>query len=187
MKNRRLLDSLSLSETLQLDFAGGLAAAGGGLYVALNHPEAIRNAVAPVSTVIALVVGFGIAAVGVQVAFMDQKFLRKINEIGRDPVAYITPFIFTVLTGTVTALSLVVLAATPETAAIWFFASVSTVASGFAVWTLLGLFYNVESLVSYVRLLQDAADVADGVTRLRGHDRSRGIEDDGRKADTEQG
>jgi hypothetical protein len=147
-----------LSEVLRLDFWLGLAAGGGAAAVAVIAPDAIIRSVAVASGLVGVIIGAVIAGVAVQAAFMDQTFLQKIRAIGRDPVRYLAPFMFTAVIGIFAMFGLILLSAlsakSPQV-----LLGISAGATGFfAVWTIASLLYCLTTLVQFMGLKMDALD-----------------------------
>ena len=82
-----------------------------------------------------------------QAAFFDRAFLRKLPAIGRDPVSYLAPFLFTATIGVFAMLGLLVLAALPSAAPAAALGPVAGVTGLFAVWTLVSLLPCLSTLV----------------------------------------
>jgi len=128
------LRQLSLGEVLQVDFWIGLAGGVGGLVLGLKYPDKLVGAVGITAGVVGAVIGAVIAATAIQTAFLDQAFLRKLRAIGRDPVTYLTPFLFTAAIGVFALLGLLVLSVMSPTATTWVLAVLGTLVGFFSSW-----------------------------------------------------
>lgn len=157
------LRGISLGELLQIDFWISLAGGVGALVLALNAPEQILGAVSVAAGVVGVVIGAVIAGVAIQVAFLDQSFLRKLRAIHRDPIDYLAPFLFTVVIGVFAMLGLLVLATLSPSTPIAVIASVGTFVGFFSTWTVASLLPGMATLVQFVGLRQDALDAPDDV------------------------
>ncbi|MBU8825819.1 hypothetical protein [Mycolicibacterium goodii] len=157
------LRTMSVGEVLQIDFWIGLVGAGGGLYLGLNYPAQLIGAVSVTAGVVGVIIGAVIAGVAVQAAFMDQSFLRKLRAIGRDPVNYLTPFLFTTVIGVFALLLLLVLSAMTPTANVASVAIVGALVGWLSSWTVASLLPGMATLIQFVGLRQDAIDVPDDI------------------------
>lgn len=161
-----VLTSFELRDILRLDLLFGLIAAAAGVYAALDAPEVLSGVASTTAQTFGVIVGLALAAVAVQSAFMNQAFLRKTKAIGRDPVRYLEPMLFTVTLGVFGIVAVIVLAALSPTAPAAVLAVVSGISGLFVAWTLGSLLYNLSTLISFVRLQADAADVPDDLDIL---------------------
>ncbi len=163
---RHLWDALrqmSLGDILQVDFWIGLAGGVGGLVLGLKYPDRLVGAVSVTAGVVGVVIGAVIAGVAIQSAFLDQSFLRKLRAIGRDPVSYLTPFLFTAAIGVFALLGLLVLSAVPATATTWVLAALGTFVGLFSFWAVASLLPGMATLIQFVGLRQDAIDIPDDI------------------------
>lgn len=163
---RHLWDALrqmSLGEVLQIDFWIGLAGGVAGLVLALKYPGQLVGAVSVVAGVVGVVIGAVIAGVAIQSAFLDQSFLRKIRRINKNPVDYLTPFIFTTVIGVFALLSLLALSVVTATANVAALSTLGTLAGLFSCWAVASLLPGMATLIQFVGLRQDALDVPDDV------------------------
>lgn len=154
-----VLRNLELQYAVGWDLVPALGAAGGSAWLELNHPEALSTAIGPASTVIAIVVGFGIAGIGVQAAFMDEEFLRKVKLIGADPARYLRNLLLTIVIGIGAALMILLLAALPLSAPDWLRATSASLAGLLTVWTLASVPSNLSTLIAFIRVREDAAEI----------------------------
>lgn len=156
-----------LSEILRMDFWLGLAAAGGAAALAVITPSAILRCVAVTSGLVGVVIGAVLAGVAIQAAFMDQEFLRQIRAIGRQPVRYLSPLIFTAVTGVFAMLGLIALSVLSAKSDVILLGILSGVAGFFTVWTIVSLLYCLSTLIQFTGLRMDALDDDDGGEGLR--------------------
>lgn len=159
----RALKQMSLGDVLQIDFWIGVAGLTGGLVLGLKYPERLTGSVSVVAGIVGVVIGAVIAGAAIQAAFLDQSFLRKLRAINRDPVAYLTPFLFTTVIGVFALLGLVILATVSPTAPSWFIGTLGAVAGLFSCWSVASLLPGIATLVQFVGLRQDALDVPDDI------------------------
>src|SRR5688572_22999140 len=94
----RALD-FHLSELLRIDLGLGVLGGGGAIWLALNHPQRVATSLSLSQSLVGVILGAVVAGVSIQAAFFDPSFIRKIRAIGRDPVHYMAPFLFTVVLG----------------------------------------------------------------------------------------
>ncbi len=163
---RHLWDALrqmSLGEVLQIDFWIGLAGGVGGLVLGLRYPAQLTGAVSVTAGVVGAIIGAVIAGMAIQSAFLDQAFLRKLRAIGKDPVEYLTPFLFTAVIGVFALLSLLVLSVVTSTANTAVLATLGTMAGLFSSWAVASLLPGMATLIQFVGLRQDAIDVPDDI------------------------
>lgn len=157
------LRQLSLGEVLQVDFWIGIAGCIGGLVLGLKYPAQLLGAVSVAAGVVGVVIGAVIAGVAIQSAFLDQSFLRKLRAIKKDPVDYLTPFLFTTVIGVFALLSLLVLSVTTPTANTAALATLGAIAGLFSSWAVASLLPGMATLIQFVGLRQDAIDVPDDI------------------------
>ena len=157
------LRQLSLGEVLQVDFWIGIAGGIGGLVLGLKYPAQLLGAVSVAAGVVGVVIGAVIAGVAIQSAFLDQSFLRKLRAIKKDPVDYLTPFLFTTVIGVFALLSLLVLSVTTPTANTAALATLGAIAGLFSSWAVASLLPGMATLIQFVGLRQDAIDVPDDI------------------------
>lgn len=150
-----------LSELMGLDLALGLLGGLSAGWLAAFRPTLIAPAVPVVAQLAGTVVGAVIAGIAIQAAFFDQTFLRKIRAIGRDPVYYLSPFLFTGILGVFASLALIVLSAIPDSAPGWLIVSMSGAAGFLSVYTIASLIPCLSTLVQFIHLKMAALDVPD--------------------------
>jgi hypothetical protein len=157
-----------LSQVLGLDLLVGLLGGGGSVWLAVEAPERLSIVIPIAATVVGIVMGAVIAAVAILAAFLDQTFLRKLRAIGREPVRYVRPFLFTSTLGLVAMMLLLVLSVLPLKP-VWLVASASGLAGTLVFWMLASVLPNLDVLVQFIALQFDASDVPDLPTTA-GHD-----------------
>jgi hypothetical protein len=157
------LRQLSLGEVLQIDFWIGLAGGIGGLVLGLRYPTQLIEAVSVIAGVVGVVIGAVIAGVAIQSAFLDQSFLRKLRAIGKDPVDYLTPFLFTTVIGVFALLALLILSVVTPTANTAALATLGAIGGLFTCWAVASLLPGMATLIQFVGLRQDAIDVPDDI------------------------
>ncbi|MDV6267094.1 hypothetical protein [Rhodococcus globerulus] len=159
---RKALD-FKLSEILRFDLLLGLA--GGVGTGALAHAQpATVIAVSPwLAGTVGAIIGAVVAGISVQVAFLDQPFLRKLRAIGSSPIKYIAPFLFTAVIGVLAAVMLIVMACFTPTAPALIFVGVSGVGGLLGFWTVFSLIPGLDTLVQFVHLKIDALDIPDDI------------------------
>lgn len=99
---KQLLADLSnegLRPYAQFDFWVGIAAAATFGWAGWTHPVAALRPTSAALGLTGVVVGAVLAGVAIQTAFMDQTFLRTLHAIGRKPIRYLAPFLYTALLG----------------------------------------------------------------------------------------
>lgn len=152
-----------MGEVLQVDFWIGLAGGVGGLVVGLRYPAQLVGAVSVVASVVGVIIGAVLAGVAIQSAFLDQAFLRKLRAIGKDPIDYLTPFLFTTVIGVFALLTLLVLSVVKPTANSAALATLGAIAGLFTCWAVASLLPGMATLIQFVGLRQDAIDVPDDI------------------------
>ncbi|SUE16619.1 Uncharacterised protein [Rhodococcus gordoniae] len=159
---RQALD-FKLSEILRFDF---LLAGIGGVAVgvlAWHRPELVIANSPWLAGAVGVIIGAVVAGISVQVAFLDQPFLRKLRAIQVNPVKYIAPFLFTAVLGVVAVLVLIAMSSFTPTAPRVVFSVVSLVGGFLGLWTVLSLVAGLDTLVQFVHLKVDALDVPDDI------------------------
>lgn len=155
---RQILD-LRISEVLGYDAVAGVMGAVGGAVLAGRRAETLDAAAAVAAGFVGVVIGAVIAGVAVQAAFMDEAFLRKTRRIGRDPVYFSAPLLFTVVLGVMAALSVLVLVAIPRSAPTWLLSALGASSGLFVVWTVVSLLPCLRTVADFALLKFDAAEV----------------------------
>lgn len=156
-----LLSRFELRSVIRLDLAFAFVGGACGVWVAFDNPTVLASTANTTAQAFGVIVGLALAAVAVQSAFMDQTFMRKSKMIGRDPVEYLAPMLFTVTVGVFGIVAVIVVSALSPEAPTPVLAAAAGAAGFFIAWTLGGLLYNLSTLISFVRLQSDAADVPD--------------------------
>lgn len=154
---RETFDFNLTTEVLGFDLLVGALGGGGGIWLAIKHPSVLGYEVILVATVVGVVLGAVIAGVAILAAFLDQEFLRKLRAIGREPVRYVAPLLFTAFLGVVASLFLVVLGGVPPSAPTAVRATAAGLAGFTATWTLASVIPNLRMLVQFIGLQFDAS------------------------------
>lgn len=149
------------SELLGLDSLLAVAGAVGGALVAVKLPTALEGAVSVVAGIVGVVIGAVLAGAAILAAFLDQSFLRKIAAVGREPVYFIAPFLFSATLGTFASLVLIVAAFTTPTAPTWFWGCLGGFGGFFTIYTVASLLPALNTLVQFLALRADAAQIPD--------------------------
>ena len=150
-----------LSEILRADFFLGIAAGAGAVALALISPDAILRSVATAAQLVGVIIGTVIAGVAVQTAFMDQSFLRKIRAIDRNPVTYLSPFLFTAVIAIFAMIGIIILSTLSAKSPAALLGTISGLAGFFSIWAIISLLYCLTTLVQFMGLKVDALDVPD--------------------------
>jgi hypothetical protein len=151
------------SEILRMDLFLGIAGAGGAIAMAFTSPDALLRGVPVAAGLTGVIIGAVIASVAVQTAFMDQTFLRKLRAINREPVRYLAPFLFTAVISVFAMLGLIVLSTLSSKSALALLSVVGGLVGLFLIWGITSLLYCLDTLVQFVGLKMDAADVSDDI------------------------
>lgn len=150
---------LRLSQVLRGDLLVGVLGGAGGVWLAISSPDGLEASVPIAAALVGIVIGAVIAGVAIMAAFLDQSFLRKVREIGKEPVRYLKGFLFTAVLGVVAALALLVLSALPSTTTTWVLAIAAGIAGLAATWALASVIPNLGTLVQFIGLQFDASEV----------------------------
>jgi hypothetical protein len=162
------LGSFRLSEVLRWDLGLGLIAGGLTAWLAIHSLVQFQLVLPVAASLVGVVIGAVLAGVAVMAAFLDQSFLRKLDLIGREPIHYIAPLLFTVFLGILASIVVLIAAAMPQAAPVWIDALTAGLVGLFVVWTLASLIPDMSMLVSFVRLQVEAARISDeDVVKLR--------------------
>ncbi len=164
MKHLRQAIDFKASELLQFDLLLAAGGAVGGALLGVKRPQLLWDNVDTAATLVTAVIGAVLAGVAIQAAFMDQSFLRRTARIGRDPVRYLAPFIFSTVLGVLAALSLLVLSLTTVSAATAWRGTIAGVSGFLSVYTLASLLNGLDTLVQFIGLKADAAALPDEST-----------------------
>ncbi|MBO4239013.1 hypothetical protein [Pseudonocardia alni] len=162
---RKLFHELDfkLSEVFQVDLFVGALIAVGALVLSLNDPGAVIQSVPIMASLVGVVIGAVIAGAALLAAFLDQPFLRKIRAINKNPVRYLSPFLFTAVLGVAASISLVVMSTLSRDSNVALFATTATVTAFFSAWTIASLLPCLSTLVQFIHLKMDALDVDDQI------------------------
>jgi len=155
------LDSYRPSKILSYDFWIGVLGAPGAVLLAVTSPLTLHRALPVAAGLVGVVIGAVVAGVAVIAAFMDQAFLRKVKRLGRQPIRYMRPFLFTATLGVVASLLLLVLIALPDSTPTWLTGIVAGLCGFAVVWTLASLIPALDMLVQFVGLRFIASDIPD--------------------------
>ncbi len=147
------------SDVLRFDLLIGLLGCGGGIWLALASPKTLARVLPLAATIVGIVIGAVLAGVAVLAAFLDQSFLRKLRAINREPVRYLSPFLFTATLGVLAALFVLAVVALPKSTPTWVLATGAGVTGLFTFWTIASVIPNLNTLVQFVGLQYDASDV----------------------------
>lgn len=163
LKPKALLEALDfrLSQLWKLDLVVGMAMGAGGAWLALEHQERLDSAVTAAIGLVGFFIGTVVAAAAILGAFLDQAFLRRLKQVGSEPVHYFAPFLFTAFMGVIAALLLLALIALPNGAPRWLWGTLGGIGGLATGWTLGSLVYDLDVVVQFLRLQQAAADVPD--------------------------
>lgn len=155
------LRRFTLDEILRLDlYVGILGGVGAGL-LAFYAPDKLDGVIVVAASLVGVVIGAVLAGVAIMSAFLDQAFLRKLKAIGREPVRYIEPFLFTAWLGIMSAFSLLVFVALPNATPQWLFIALAGLSGLLSTWTLGSVVWDLDMLVQFLGLQVDAADIPD--------------------------
>jgi len=155
--------NFKLGEILQIDFCLGIIGGVGAVVLALQEPEAALRGVSISAGLVGVIIGAVLAGLSVQVAFMDQAFLRKIRAIGRNPTYYLAPLFFTATIGIFAMLAILILSILSAKSPVALLAPVCGVTGFLTIWTTVSLLHCMATLVQFVGLKVDALDVPDDV------------------------
>lgn len=179
-----VLGRFELRELLGYDLYIAIVGAVLGVWVGIQHPEAVARVSPVIAGLVGVVIGAVIAGVALLSAFLDQAFLRKLRLINREPTRYIAPFLFTAVLGVCAAFSLVGASALTTTAPTAWAAVLGGFSGGLAAWTLASLIPDLDMLVQFVRLQVEASEISEeDLHFLEGH----GEGDDGENGEASNG
>lgn len=169
------LGSFRLSEILGWDLGIGLVSGGLAAWLGVAAPDRLTAMLPIAAGLVGVVIGAVVAGVAVMAALLDQEFLRKLTLIGREPVRYVAPLLFTVLLGVLAALAILGTAALPSES----LESLRGLSSGavglLVVWTLTSLLRDLSMLVAFIRLQVEASSLPeDAIAKLSERDRNHG-------------
>ncbi len=163
---RGVLARMEVRDLFRGDLLVGLGGAAGGAWLAVADPTQLRAAVPSAVVLIGVVIGAIVAGVAIMATFLNPAFLRKMRAIDEDPVHYLSPFLLTGLTGTVAALLSIVLSALPETCPPGLLDALGGVTGATVLYALASTAPNMTSLIRFIRLQEDAAEVPDDLPEI---------------------
>lgn len=152
------------SELLGVDLFAAVAGGVGGALLGIYRPALVASGVGTVAGLVGVIIGAVLAGAAIQAAFMDERFLAKVHRINRDPVRYLAPFLFTAVLGVLAAVALILLAVTSATAPAWWRGTIAGVSGFLALYALVSLIPGLSTLVQFIGLKSEAAQVQDEVT-----------------------
>lgn len=156
---RKVLGKTTLSEFFQLDLLIGVGGCVGGALLGALRPDNLLGATGVASQIVGVVVGAVIAGVAVQTAFLDQSFLKKLRLLKREPVEYLSPFIFTAVIGVAALLGIMVLSAMSPEAPRWLLGVMGGATALFSFWSIASILPALNTLVQFIELRDAAVDV----------------------------
>lgn len=152
-----------ISDLLRIDLLVGV---GGGTVVGVLAglaPERVISSAPWAAGVVVAIIGAVVTGLSVQVAFLDQPFLRKLRVIDTDPVRLLAPFMFTAVLGVIALLPTVIVANLSSTTPEAVICTVGAFAGLTVFWTVASVLPDLDTLVQFVQLKIDALDVPDDV------------------------
>lgn len=141
----------------------GVAVIGGfgAAFLAYYLPSRLSSQTTFLESLDAAIMGAVIAAIAIVSAFMDESFIRKIHDIGKNPLRYVAPFMFTVLLAVVSLLTFFVNGVMPDAIPQWVRVFLGFFTVGFSIWTMMSLVANLWTFAEFIGLRSDAAEVPD--------------------------
>lgn len=149
------------SELLSIDLLAAVGGGVGGALLGIHHPQLVASGLGTLSGLVGVIIGAVLAGAAIQAAFMDERFLAKVHRIGRDPVRYLAPFLFTAVLGVAAAVALTALAMTSVTAPGWWRGTITGLTGFLSLYTLVSLLPGLSTLVQFIGLKSLAAQVPD--------------------------
>lgn len=144
----------------QWDFLASVAGACLFAYRAHEQPDTLSATLAVVSQAAGVSLSVVIAAAAILGAFMDQSFLKKVRAIGRDPITYLEPFVFTAcLAVAVLVMALLLGQAAPRCS--YGAAVAALLVGGTGLWSVFSLVPCLAMLVQFIGLKFAASAVPD--------------------------
>ncbi len=148
---------------LQLDFFVGIVVA--LIFGAYGwfRPSKVLAVVGDLLGVVGVVVGASLAAAAVLAAFYEEAFLKKLKLLGRRNAseAYLAPFMFTVVISLLAMASLLALSLLEDSDPAAVVITLSAIAGLLCGWSISSLIPLMSTLLQFVGLKSDAADVPD--------------------------
>ncbi|MDS1114242.1 hypothetical protein RD149_10720 [Gordonia westfalica] len=157
------LKAMAVGDLLRIDFFIGIAGCAAGITLGLVRPGQLVAAAPVFGAAVGVIIGAVIAGVSIQSVFLDQPFLRKLRAIGRDPVDYLSPFLFTATIGVFALFGLIALTLTTPTAPEWFVAPLGGYVGLLTLWSIASLLPGLGTLIQFIGLRQDALDIPDDI------------------------
>lgn len=157
------LTTMKLGDLLRIDLVIGIGGGIGGLVLGLTLPSQLVAAAPVFGASVGVIIGAVVAGVSIQSAFLDQPFLRKLRALGKDPVTYLSPFLFTATMGVFALFGLIALALTTPTAPAWFVAPLGAFGGLLTFWAIASLLPGMATLIQFIGLRQDALEVPDDI------------------------
>ncbi len=161
LSNLRGALDFKASELWGLDSLLAVAGAVGGALIAVKLGPPADSAIGVVAGIVGVIIGAVLAGAAILAAFLDQAFLRKIAAVGREPVHFVAPFLFSATLGTLTCLALIVAAFTTPTAPSWFWGCLGGIGGFFTIYTVASLLPALDTLVQFLALRAEAASIPD--------------------------
>jgi hypothetical protein len=154
---------ISLSELLGIDLLLGVVGGVLGGVAAANWPHAAISTAPWAAGIVTAIIGTVIAGLTVQIALLDQPFLRKLRAINVNPVKLLVPLMWTAALGVVSLLPLLVLANLSETAGRGWLCPFGIAAGFLSFWCVASILNDLDTLVQTIGLKMDALDVSDDI------------------------
>jgi MFS family permease len=156
---KQALGRFELGEVLRWDLLAGVIGGCGAGLLAHFSPSTMDGLAGLVVGVVGVFVGAVVAGAAILGSFLDQAFLKKLKMIGREPVRYLAPFLFTATLGVIAAFAALILGALPPATPGFIFVTVSVLVGTFSWWTIASVLYDLDMLVQFIGLQVDAVDV----------------------------
>ena len=156
----RAFDGFKPSEILRIDLFLGLLTGVAAAFWIHKSPKGFNDVLPELIAVVGVMVGAVLSVLGIQIAFLDSAFLRKIFAMGYSPVRYMLPFLFTICIGVISELALILCIATSDLSQ-FIAVSLGGLAVFLSVWTIASLLLCLDTLVQFIELKKEAAYVPD--------------------------
>lgn len=139
-----------------------LAGAAGGAWLEHNNSAQIDSVTRVAASMIGIIIGAIVGGLAMMTRALDTQLLRKLKEIGQTPVAkFFSPFLTVILFGVLAGILLLALSGASSCMDTTWKTILGGAAGFFTLCTLAGLLPALGSLISYVALLEEAAQVPD--------------------------
>lgn len=155
-------DGFKPSEVIRIDIILGVLTGAAAAFWIYKSPKGFSNVLPELIAVVGVMVGAVLSVLGIQIAFLDSVFLRKILAMGRSPVRYMLPFLFTICIGVISELVLILCIATSDISR-FIAVSLGGLAVFLSVWTIASLLLCLDTLVQFIELKKEAAFVPDDI------------------------